>query len=107
MSRRALESQADRVEIVRKRIPGHRLDHHPCAAVLQRPLDMSRCGLGIAHVVQAVEAGDQVEVAPVEVLRPADLEAQVQRLAALCLPVAFTMCFPCLSGPDAGAGPRG
>src|SRR3546814_1799630 len=37
---------------------------------------MRRGGGGIAHVVQAVEAGDQIEVAPAEVLRPCDLEGE-------------------------------
>jgi hypothetical protein len=53
---------------------GHWLDHHPGAAIGKRPPDMCCRGLCVAHVVQAVETGDQVEAAAREVLRPADLE---------------------------------
>src|SRR5581483_4831472 len=55
---------ADRVtDIVGRIVGGDRLDDHPGAARLQQASHVLGATLGISHVVQAVEHGDEVEVA--------------------------------------------
>ena len=77
--RAGIVEPADRVQIVLQAVAGHRLDDHPGAVRLQRLADMRGRAGRIAHVVQAVEEGHQVEVRCRIILGRADLEAGVRR----------------------------
>ena len=77
-SREPVEDPADRIEIVGEIVMGEGLDQHEGAVGVERPADMGGGALGVAHVVQAVEAGDEVVVVAGIVLGEPDLEAGVR-----------------------------
>src|SRR5690606_11475064 len=62
------------VQVVGDAVVGERLDQHPDAVVVDRFTHVPRRPHRVAHVVQAVEEGDQVVVAPRIVLRARNLE---------------------------------
>ena len=63
---------ADRIaDIVGRPVGGDRLDQHPGAVGLQQLAHVPGAAARIAHVVQAVEHGDEVEVALGDLLGPA------------------------------------
>ena len=56
----AVVGATDRIEVVRDGVAGPRLDHHPGAVGGQRGADVAGRAERVAHVVQAVEGGDEV-----------------------------------------------
>jgi hypothetical protein len=77
--REGVVGAADRVEVVLHAIAGLGLDDHPRPVVGERAAHVAGGGDGIAHVVQAVEAGDQVIARAGESVGAGDLEAQPVR----------------------------
>ena len=75
--REGVEDAPDRVEIVGQAVAGHRLDQHQRAVGLQRLARMRGRADRIAHVVQGVEHGDEIEADAREVLRARRLEADI------------------------------
>ena len=65
---------AHRVEVLRQRVAGQRLDDQPGAVRVDRLPDVPGRADRVAHVVQAVEGGDEVVPGPGEGLRGRDLE---------------------------------
>ena len=63
-----VKNAADRVEIVLQPVIGERLDDHPCAVTGERRPDMGRRADGVAHIVQAVEKGDEIVAVARELL---------------------------------------
>src|SRR5690242_11006631 len=81
--RAGIINTADRVQIVFKLVARHRLDDHPRAVRLQRLPDVRRRPGRVAHVVETVEEGDQVEILLRIFLGRRDLEAGICRDAML------------------------
>src|SRR5262249_45981023 len=74
---------ADRVQIVFEPVAGDRLDDHPRAVGLQGWPAMRRRARRVAHIVQAIEKGDEVKIFFRIVLRRPDLEPGVRGDAVL------------------------
>src|SRR5690606_19633534 len=69
----------DRIEIVLQAVTGYGLDDHPGPIRLQRFANVG-CSTGrIAHVMQAIEARDEVEILAREILRKSHLEPRIIR----------------------------
>src|SRR5450755_2340767 len=59
-ARAAVEDAPDRIEIVLQPIFGRRLDHHKCTVRGKRTANVLERANGIAHVVNAIEARNEV-----------------------------------------------
>ncbi len=71
----AVEEAADGVQILLQFIASNGLDDHPGAIGREGAAHVASGAGGIAHVVQAIEEGDEIVVASGKLLRFRDLEA--------------------------------
>ena len=85
--REAVQGPSERVEVVLHPVAGHRLDDHPGAVGRQGLADVPGGADGIAHVVEAVEHGDEVISAARERVGRRDLEPDPVAHACLGCPL--------------------
>ena len=74
---------AHRIEIVLQSIARRRFDDHPASVGLQRLTHMARRADRIAHVMQAVEERDKVQILAWKIARHGDFELRVRGCSVL------------------------
>ena len=86
--RHRVEEPADRIQVVLDAVAGERLDEEPGAVRCERLADVARGADRVAHVVQAIEARDQVVAGAGKRLGRGDLEADAIGDAGVARPLA-------------------